>query len=684
MDNIKKFLVVNREVLSDTERQKVTSSMDNAIHLCCFSIVLGYVLTKIKAEKLQNANGAAIGMAKYFAFARDIQGHVLSWLAQMLPQWSKDRKIIARYMRQVLMLVKPEIIDGNTLMDSEKKVGLAIFDKKTPLGFPISEQILVSVARLIRGCSPSSSSSLDTPVAFGESFKVLEAIAFRGLEFLGTESKVAPPSFSDPEGLVQEVLGLARVRDHAELYDVDVLWSCAVVVTVLAAVDPESLGAYVWDNVPIVAVLMEMALTDNWGVRPFVFNRSSGCSEVDMEAADRAEIAKVTSENAEMAKLIVGRTFILFSIHQFRRPTEDALRNVKNVVTRYPLVKRRLLGKRSFFESILGGQSLEGLMEWLPELIHRDGEMASALPSKLLCELLLSPKFRDPERTHCVKRIQACAASRDSAQQSEGLGVLMFFLECLGSPRCATRENTRSALAEVFGGLDALAKTELLASSPKRLLEACQRVANAINVETRPEAVAKYIDVLLGCKDVFPVQDTLMRLCFTLASRPLTRRMLFAAGEGGDLLQRAVERLITAYFSACGDTATREALAGISLFFGVSKRRHTDALSEDILENLFREGGWLSVFSVRDLVLMWAESEDPVVCAAGVSKLESDDLVQIICTPGHAEQTVSLAAKSLSKGDPLSKEVHANVSRYLKLYGLENMIELLKTKKMID
>lgn len=669
MDNIKRFLVVRKGPLSEAERQKVTSSMDNVIHLCCFSIVLGYILTKNRTEKLQQSgSGASIGMAKYFAFARDVQGYLLSWLAQMLPQWSKDRKVVTRYMRQVLMLVKPEIIDGNALMDAEKKVGLVIFDKQAPLSFPVSEQLLLAVTRLIRDCS-------ETLGALGENFKVLESIVFRGLEFLGTETKVAPLSFSDPKDFVHEVFSLAHLKGPAELFDLDTLWSCAVVILVLAAIDPESLGAYVWENVPIVATLMEMVLTENWGIRPLAFSRGAGCSEAEMEAADRAEVAKLAGDSGSLPE---GRTFVAFNVQQPRRPPEEVLKSAEVVVARYPLVRRRLLGKRSFFEGILSGQSLESLMEWLPELIHRNGEMAAALPSKLLCEMLLSPRFCDPERSHCVKRIRACATSRDSAQQSEGLDVLMFFLECLGSPRCAMRENARSVLTEVFGSLEAFMRTELLASSSQRLSEACQKLGNAIFVETRPEVIAKYIAILVDCREVFPVQNTLMKLCFTLASRPLTRRVLFADGENGELLQRTAEGLIALYFSMCGAAATQEALAGISLFFGVSKRRHTDALSEDLLASLFRDGGVLSMFSVRDLVLMWAESEDPVVCAAGVSKLEPEDLVALICTPGHAEQTVSLAAEHLAQRSPLAKETYASVSRCLELYGLGSMIDMFK------
>lgn len=662
MDNIKKYLVVRKEVLSDAERQKVTNSMDNAIHLCCFSIVLGYILTKNRTEKLQQSgSGAALGMAKYFVFARDVQGHLLSWLAQMLPQWSKDRKIVAKYVRQILMLVKPEIIDGNILLDAEKKVALVIFDKQAPLSFPASEQILLAVIRLVRDCSVA-------PGAPGENFKVLESVVFRGLEFLGAEAKVAPLTFSDPEGFVREIFGLARVKSDAavELFDADTLWSCAVVVLALAALDPESLGAYVWENVPVVAALMEMVLTENWGIRPLAFTRGAACSEAETEA--EAEAGDKVEE---------GRTLVAFSVQRARRPPEDVLKGAEAVVARYPVVRRRLLGKRSFFESILSGQSLESLMEWLPELIHRNGEMAAVLPSKLLCELLLSPRFCEPERSHCVKRIRACATSGDGAQQSEGLDVLMFFLDCLGSPRCAMRENARAALTEVFGSLEAFMGTTLLASSPQRLSEACQKLGNAIYVETRAEVIAKYIGMLVACREVFPVQDTLMKLCLALASRPLTRRVLFADGEGGDLLQRTAEGLITLYFSTCGGAATPEALAGVSLFFGVSRRRHTDALSEDLLASLFRDGGGLlSMFSVRDLALMWAESEDPVVCAAGVSKLEPEDLVGLICTPGHAEQTVALAAKHLAQAaTPLAKETYASVSHCLELYGLGDMVK---------
>ena len=667
-------------VASDSEKLKVTVKVDNVVHLCCFSIILGFILVKTKAEKPSsgglnsssgngNGGGSSVNLARYLAFARDTQCCALSWLVQILPQWSKDKKVMIKYMRQVLMLVKPEIIDGNALTDSEKKVGLVIFDKKSPTAFPVSEQLLSAIAVLIRECS-------STPSALSENFRILESVALRGLESLGPESKaVLPPVFSDPQGLVQELFSLARVREHGEFYDADTVWSCAVLMVVLAAIDTGSFGWYVWENVPSVAVLMEMILTDNWGGRPLVSRHAVGPSEAELEAADRAERTRLPAE------VTAERTLILFDPQQQRsRPTDEAVKNVENIVARHPLVKGRLLGKKEFFEGILEGQSMEGLMLWLPELIHKDGEMAAALPSKLLCELLLSPLFCDPERTHCVRRVQAWAGSKDQAQQAESVEVFMFFLRCLGSPHCHMREHARAALMEIFGSLEGVVRAEVLTSSAQRLLDACMRIADAIGVETRPEVIAKYIELLAECRSVFPVQDTLHRFCLTLASRPLLRKVLLDNDEneeGSALLQRTAEALITLCFKSCGSMVSTEALAGISLFFGVSKRPHTDALDPGILENLFGERGWLSIFSVRDLVLMWAESEDPVVCAAGVSRLEHEDLVSLICTPGYTKQTVSLAVETLAKSGPLQKAVYANVAHCLELYGLGDMVKML-------
>ncbi|CAM6088323.1 unnamed protein product [Calypogeia fissa] len=380
------------------------------------SILSGASNSSLKEKLLQ--------VEKFSHDTANFQVEAVAWCTDVLAVYlpSMDENEFTRIVRQLLFLENSEVYLGTA--ENVSEVDLVSFRLLSSC-LPAPEEIL---ARLILMAISNY------PLSQSEALKLIERLVWRAASLkkhmdgaLTAASAQLPAaifklaSFNLP-GVIQQPV--------AQLVVKDMYWRACLVVLIIAAYNPGTIGWFVWENLPTIRCLMEALLTCTRsflpiGVDTVIF---SEVKKLELEAEQRDSKAEEaisafldvvekrrndptstdsdthgtplswpgshsTSQSGEWK----GKVMFLNQTGSTRRPPKSAVEELDRADATYQL--GHLLRKSrspDFFAEITKQQTLPQAWPWLRRILVQAPDVISFLPPVWQCELLFMHEGQYP------------------------------------------------------------------------------------------------------------------------------------------------------------------------------------------------------------------------------------------------------------------------------------------------
>ncbi|XP_014467728.1 PREDICTED: integrator complex subunit 1 isoform X2 [Dinoponera quadriceps] len=311
-------------------------------------------------------------------------------------------------------------------------------------------------------------------------------------------------------------------------------WKGWIMILILAAHNPTSIGMFAWKQYPILRTLMEMCITNHFSyplptmAMPEIMEQERA-KELQVEAIEKQGILEYESHLAAAAstrmQLSEQNSFLLSQLISMD-PTGIARRPPPVILEQIQLLNTTLrLGhlicrsrKPDFLLDIIQRQqqNTSQSMPWLADLVQNSEGSLSQLPVQCLCEYLLttSPQTveKQPRQQQLLIHLQTLLTDPNENQQ-HAYEVLEYFLRRLSSQQSSSRLQAITGLRMILDSIpledesmDVDGENErekwLLRKLPsiphflsvRSLLSTALR--GACQVENSPELVQAYISYL--------------------------------------------------------------------------------------------------------------------------------------------------------------------------------------------
>ena len=264
---------------------------------------------------------------------------------------------------------------------------------------------------------------------------------------------------------------------HPDLAPATRVWQAYLNITVLAVLNPETLGLLVWTRLPTIRSMMQMLITGNFTFPPLETDSEALAADADAAKQDMAaaeeQQAKRALKRLHVPKWLETATLLLPS-GPARRPPKETLAMLRMLDTQCDLgqLLRQSSEPNMLLETISApGQDSSSCVGWLGAVLKRYPATASALPVVTVCELLLANLGAAPTsfiappmvRVHRKEQSTMYGLATRLAQcihsKNEWDGML-FFLQMIGHHNEQKRRLAVVALELLLVCLDDLRKTE--------------------------------------------------------------------------------------------------------------------------------------------------------------------------------------------------------------------------------
>eukprot|EP00111_Clytia_hemisphaerica_P010721 TCONS_00031321-protein len=238
-------------------------------------------------------------------------------------------------------------------------------------------------------------------------------------------------------------------------------WRAWSILLVIAALNPTTIGIYVWENYPTARCMMEMLITGCYDFPPFA---SSGMTlddarnkELQMARSEKDEIivfeghlAAATSGQVitESTSRLISQLISLDPTGPARQPPANYMKQLKSLNEKHQLGKL-LCQCRSpdFLLSIIESQGSSKSMPWLADLVQSSESSLNALPLQCLCEFLLMGHNSMDKQTNKQKSIKSKVAGRlqdllfgNEATEDSVSSLVQYFVNRWSSPSLKDRD----------------------------------------------------------------------------------------------------------------------------------------------------------------------------------------------------------------------------------------------------
>ncbi|XP_057655707.1 integrator complex subunit 1 [Diorhabda carinulata] len=357
----------------------------------------------------------------------------------------------------------------------------------------ITDQLIKRAANLPLDCAP--------PLIVDK----IEIIDF----FFNLCSYNYPENFTLPVGYVPPKLAITA------LY-----WRVWMILLILAAHNPLTLGSLAWNKYATLKMFMEMCITNHFSFPPPTMTSiDEDCQSKEQQTITLEKQLILEFEShlaAASTKIEINeQTSLLLPQCMELRPTGDARRPPQNVLDQLQILNNshklgHLLCRSrhpDFLLDIMSRQGGTANMPWLAELVHSSESVLGLLPVQCLCEYLLSTVPAEK----LTKHGQLLAHLRHVVNENEAqtaCEVLEYLFRRLTSEHGASRTQATKGLCLI------LAPTEDLdVSDENHTLWLTQYVTQfahfslikpiliqflrqALQIETNPARVSSYINFL--------------------------------------------------------------------------------------------------------------------------------------------------------------------------------------------
>ncbi|XP_012235506.1 integrator complex subunit 1 [Linepithema humile] len=501
--------------------------------LLCLCMLLGISPQVKEAATLsQRADKKDVALLHQFQnLVAMIQYEAILWLQNVAPQmYAIGRNELLHAMHKILLLESPEnyykldnwppesdrgfyirlVSDVPLLQSSLLRLLLIGFAKDNSI---THSETLDLADQLIRRAAANST----------ENFPMLQADKTDIVELIFNLCIYQPPgTINIPAGYVPPTLAIAN------LY-----WKGWIMLLMMAAHNPTTIGALAWKRYPILRTLMEMCITNHFSYPPPTMAlpeimEQERTKELQVEAMEKQEILEYESHLAAAStrmQLSEQNSFLLSQLITMdptgiaRRPPPAVLEQLQSLNTSHRLGHLLCRSRKpDFLLDIIQRQqqSTSQSMPWLADLVQNSEGSLSQLPVQCLCEYLLSTSpqtvEKQPRQQQLLAHLQTLLTDPNQDQQ-HAYEVLEYFLRRLSSQQSSSRIQAITGLKMVLDSIpledDTMdvdgeneKETWLLRKLPSipHFLSVRSLVSTALRgacqVENSPELVHTYISYL--------------------------------------------------------------------------------------------------------------------------------------------------------------------------------------------
>ncbi|XP_032686897.1 integrator complex subunit 1 isoform X2 [Odontomachus brunneus] len=510
-------------------KDRMFMSIADLLCLCMLMAISPQV--KEAATLSQRADKKDVTLKNFQTNVSKIQNEAISWLQNSAQQmYAIGRNELLHALHKILLL---EAHEQYYKLDNWPPESDRVFYLRLVSDVPLQEATLCRL--LLFGLSKDNSITHSETMDLGdqlirraaanstEHFQMLEVKKMDVVDLIFNLSVYQPPgTINIPVDYVPPSLAISN------LY-----WKGWIMILILAAHSPDTIGMTVWKQYPILRTLMEMCITNHFSYPPPTMAipevmEQERAKEMQVEAIEKQNILEYESHLAAAStrvQLSEQNSFLLSQLISMD-PTGIARRPPPGVLEQIQLLNTTLrLGhlfcrsrKPDFLLEIIQRQqqNTSQSMPWLADLVQNSEGSLSQLPVQCLCEYLLttSPQTveKQPRQQQLLAHLQTLLTDSNEDQQ-HAYEVLEYFLRRLSSQQSSSRLQAITGLRMILDSLTLEDETmdvdgenekekwllRKLPSIPhflsvRSLLSTALR--GACQVENSPELVQAYISYL--------------------------------------------------------------------------------------------------------------------------------------------------------------------------------------------
>ncbi|XP_050313289.1 integrator complex subunit 1 isoform X2 [Anthonomus grandis grandis] len=314
-----------------------------------------------------------------------------------------------------------------------------------------------------------------------------------------------PENITLPHGYIPPKLAISNIY-----------WKVWLMLLILAAHNPLSIGSLAWNKYPTLRMFMEMCITNHFSFPPPTMltpEEDHHSKEIQIIAIEKQTIlefeshlaaASTKAEINEQTSLLLPQLMELNPQGQARRPPPHILDLLQNLNNSHKL--GHLLCKSrhpDFLLDIMSRQGGTAHMPWLAELVHSSEGVLSHLPVQCLCEYLLStaPAEKLTKHGQLLAHLRTVVNGPDPQIAFE---VLEYLFRRLTSDHGASRAQATKGLGLILSPTEEVdVNCDWLSQYMKHFAHFAtikstlvQFLRQALQIETNPLIVSTYINFL--------------------------------------------------------------------------------------------------------------------------------------------------------------------------------------------
>lgn len=240
-------------------------------------------------------------------------------------------------------------------------------------------------------------------------------------------------------------------------------WKSWLLLLILAAHNPTTIGSLAWNKYPTLRMFMEMCITNHFSFPPPTMNTENEdyvLKEQQIAALEKQKIlefethlaaASTRVEITEHNSLLLSQLIELKPQGDARRPPQPILDQLQTLNSTHRLGHLLCRSRNpDFLLNIMSRQGGRAHMPWLAELVHSSEGALAHLPVQCLCEYLLStaPTEKLTKHGQLLSHLRTVVSGGDPLNACE---VLEYLLRRLTSLHASNREQATKGL---FGILE--------------------------------------------------------------------------------------------------------------------------------------------------------------------------------------------------------------------------------------
>ncbi|XP_060529675.1 integrator complex subunit 1 [Cylas formicarius] len=299
-----------------------------------------------------------------------------------------------------------------------------------------------------------------------------------------------------------------------------IYWKVWLILLILAAHNPLSVGSLAWNKYPILKMFMEMCITNHFSFPPptmMSLEEDYQLKEQQLIVLEKQTIlefeshlaaASTKAEINEQTSLLLPQLMELNPLGPARRPPQHVLDVLQTLNNSHRLGHLLCRSRHpDFLLDIMSRQGGTSHMPWLAELVHSSEGVLSHLPVQCLCEYLLStaPAEKLTKHGQLLAHLRTVVNGNDAQNACE---VLEYLFRRLTSDHGASRSQATKGLGLILSPTE---DVDLVGESHTNWLSRyiaqfahfplikpvlVQFLRQALQIETNPAVVSNYINFL--------------------------------------------------------------------------------------------------------------------------------------------------------------------------------------------